>query len=302
MIRGARVFDERAYQWRTADLLRFGRGLGLVDQDGLRATNDEVIDLGCGWGVLGTMLALHARRPRVVGWDLDEDLLALGRQVVRQIGLQRRVQLRVGDVQDLDSWGADRATVVVCQALLVHMPRATRFLAELVAVLPPGARVGVVETDAVAAARAIRDSVTDPDPEYGGLREQVARAVAAGGERALGVDQRLGRDLDRVLAEAGLEQVAGLALGAATTLTAPAAPEPSLARWFAMRLERRLAQGDDPVERSLAEAGGLESSHYDRWLALRDAANWERLQALRCGQYSRDDGWTARAAWGIKAG
>ena len=261
-----------------------------------------MIDLGCGWGALGMTLALHARRLRIVGVDLDEGLLTLGRRVAKQAGLQRRVQLRGGDALLMDAWGVGSATIVVCQALLVHVPRAARFLADLIAALPHGARIGVVETDVVEAARAVRDSVTDRDPEYAALREEVARARSAGGMRTLGVDLRLGHDLDGVLEEAGLRRVGGVTLGEGSRLKDPVAWDSPRRRWFAARLERRLDQADDLVERSLAEAGGLAPARYERWLALRDAADRERLRALRSGQYLREDGWAARAAWGIKAG
>jgi len=237
-----------------------------------------------------------------VGWDLDEGLLVLGRRIVRQLELQRRVELNAGDVLDLDSWGAGEATAVVCQALLVHVPHAEQFLTDLVAALPAGARVGVVETDAVRVARRVRDSVTDRDPEYGALREQVAAALTAGGLRTLGVDLGLGRDLDALLETSGLQEVQGMPLGEGIRLPMASSPTSPRARWFAARLQRRLDHRDDPVERSLVEAGGLEPSRYEHWTSIRGDADRRRLQALRRGRYAREEGWTARAAWGIKGG
>jgi len=276
--------------------------LGLIEGAAGRARGATVVDLGCGWGALGLQLAQLAPRVRVGGWDLDEELLDLGRRVTTRLGLHRRVQLRAADVQDPDAWGAEHAAVVVCQALLVHVPRARAFLSGLGAALPAGARVGVVETDLVTAARAVRDSVTDPDGDYAALRIEVARALSRGGSSALGVDRRLGRNLDRRLHDAGLQHVDGIPLGAESHLPSATPAQSERARWFEARLQRRIDQGDDPVDRALAEAGGLEPARYVQWLARRSAADRQRLRALRRGRYAREDGWLARATWGVKAG
>jgi len=268
------VLDHRAHLWTSGELFTFARGLGLhPDRASL------VLDLGCGWGSLGLSLAHLHPRLRVTGIDLDESLLATGREIVRDAGFHRRVTLRNDDVQDLDSWCDDHPPVVVCQALLVHMPRPLDWLGALADRLAPGTRLGLVESDSVVRALGLRDSVTDPDPGYRRRRVEVTEAIARGAA-TLGVDRRLGSGLSGALAAAGLRDVHTCEISQSPITDST---------WLRRRLQRRLDGGGDPVDRHLAEQGGLAEARFEAWIRLQQDADRQRMIALQNGEYHRQE-------------
>lgn len=244
-----------------------------------------MLDLGCGWGALGLALAQLLPRVKVTGLDLDEDLVALGREISRAAGLHGRVSLRIDDVQDLDAWLDGHPDVVVCQALLVHTPRVRDWLGELADHLAPGTRLGVVEADPVVRALGLRDSVTDADPGYRRCRVDVVEAVSRGA-RALGVDRRIGSHLAPALTASGFAGVR----------CHEVRPEPNAdAAWLRRRFQRRVAGHGDPVDRHLAEQGGLSGEVFDRWVRAQRSADEQRIAALERGDYFRFEGGTFAA-------
>jgi ubiquinone/menaquinone biosynthesis C-methylase UbiE len=58
----------------------------------------DVLDLGCGTGTLAIMAAAHAPSARVVGLDVDPDVLAIARRKVARAGA--RVALAEGSATD----------------------------------------------------------------------------------------------------------------------------------------------------------------------------------------------------------
>jgi 2-polyprenyl-3-methyl-5-hydroxy-6-metoxy-1,4-benzoquinol methylase len=252
----AGLWNPRATLWTPPSLDRFTNGLGL----GRRAT---VLDAGCGWGALGVLLALQLPGVRVVGLDLDRELLGVGREVVTALGLERRVRLEEEDIDELDPRQVRGAMAVVGQAVLSHLPRAGAWLGALASRCSPGTVVGFVERD--------------------GSRDELAGAVAAGARATLEVERRAGAALTRWLHGAGLVDIGTAGMRAS---------------WTPAQLERRLAEGLDPVDRGLALMGGATVDQLDDWLAHRQEADRGRLQALRQGHTPRDepDGWTM--AWG----
>ena len=293
-LRAAGVTDPRAWLWTDASLQTLVGGLTLDPADPQR-----IVDLGCGWGHLGLCLALAVPRARLEGLDLESDLVAVGREVSAVLGVGRRVRLTEAALEDGDGWSP--GTVTVCQAVLVHQPRPRQLLARLVSRLPPGARFAAVETDAVAAARTVVDSVTERDPSYGEQRVEVAAAVAAGARQTLGVDRRLGRSLADGLAGVGLKRVASMTLPGALPADRPHAADGEASAWLRGQLAAR-GHGDDPVERSLAQAGGLSPARYEAWRRRQRLADAERLRALDAGDWRRTEGEGYTAAWGVRDG
>jgi SAM-dependent methyltransferase len=81
-----------------------------------------LLDLGCG---SGRLLARFARgRPdvRVIGLDLSEPMLEMGREMLQREGLGERVELRRCDMTDFDEEVPDGADVVSCSFALHHLP------------------------------------------------------------------------------------------------------------------------------------------------------------------------------------
>jgi cyclopropane-fatty-acyl-phospholipid synthase len=74
--------------------------LGLVCTKLDLQPGERVLDVGCGWG----SFAIHAAANygvTVLGVTLSEQQVALGRQRVRDAGLEERIQLRVADYREL---------------------------------------------------------------------------------------------------------------------------------------------------------------------------------------------------------
>lgn len=90
----AKHFDERFRDWEpvcpaSTDLL-----FGWVRDEGLAGSS--VMDIGCGTGAL-IVRALEAGATRATGADLSSEAIAQASALVRQSGLEDRVELWVGD-------------------------------------------------------------------------------------------------------------------------------------------------------------------------------------------------------------
>jgi SAM-dependent methyltransferase len=72
--------------------------------------DDVVIDVGCGCGVL-SFVAARLGAKHVIGCDLSESAIAIARENALQLGLQDRVEFRVGDL--LQPVRGERATVII---------------------------------------------------------------------------------------------------------------------------------------------------------------------------------------------
>ncbi len=60
-----------------------------------------VLDIGCGWGGMAIYLA-QSYDVKVVGATLSDEQLSLGRERVKELGLEDKVDLRLVDYRDLD--------------------------------------------------------------------------------------------------------------------------------------------------------------------------------------------------------
>jgi SAM-dependent methyltransferase len=73
-------------------------------------SDDVVIDVGCGCGVLSFVAARLGAR-RVIGCDLSERAVEIARENAVRLGLQDRVEFRIGDL--LAPVKGERATVII---------------------------------------------------------------------------------------------------------------------------------------------------------------------------------------------
>lgn len=72
--------------------------------------DDVVIDVGCGCGVL-SFVAARLGAKRVIGCDLSEEAIEIARRNAVLLGVQDRVEFRVGDL--LQPVRGERATVII---------------------------------------------------------------------------------------------------------------------------------------------------------------------------------------------
>ncbi|MHC4945685.1 MAG: class I SAM-dependent methyltransferase [Planctomycetota bacterium] len=101
----------------------------------------EVLDLGCGTGVM--IDALAARFGTILGLDASLEMMS-GVDRTPRMKLKKPVHLIMGDVESLPfAEGAmDR---IVCRSILHHAESVDKALAEVYRVLKPGGRVAIAE-------------------------------------------------------------------------------------------------------------------------------------------------------------
>lgn len=122
--------------WRR----RTVRALELAD----RARPLTVLDLATGTGDLALAAAGELDGARVIGIDPSVKMLEIGRQKVREAGLEDRVELRVGDAQALEI--EDRSVDGITMAFGIrNVPDRPRALREMARVTRDGGRVAILE-------------------------------------------------------------------------------------------------------------------------------------------------------------
>jgi cyclopropane-fatty-acyl-phospholipid synthase len=105
---------------------------------GLQA-GERVLDVGCGWG----SFAIHAAANygvKVVGVTLSEQQVRLGRERVREAGLEDQVQLRVADYRELHGEEFDAISSI---GMVEHVgeERIDLYMRTLRGLLAPGGRL-----------------------------------------------------------------------------------------------------------------------------------------------------------------
>ncbi len=97
----------------------------------------EAVDLGCGAGQLVMEMALKKPGIHVTGIDLSEQLLADARHSAQQLGLEERVDFRLGNVEAIP-FPDQSIDLVISTASLHHWTEPVRVLNEIDRVLKPG--------------------------------------------------------------------------------------------------------------------------------------------------------------------
>ncbi len=143
----AQMFDNIAPRY---DLLNRLLSLGIDNWWRWRAINQlkslqpkEILDVATGTGDLA--LAMMRLNPdKVMGVDISEEMLAVGREKIRKRGLQEKIELRVGDAENLpfDNNSFDAVTVSFGVRNFENLEQG---VTELYRVLKPGGKLVVLE-------------------------------------------------------------------------------------------------------------------------------------------------------------
>lgn len=98
----------------------------------------RVLDVGTGPGRFGALFA--GRGCRVVGVDLNPDMLEIARDTARGLGVEDRFEIRGASADDLSQFDDGSFDTILCMELFDHLPHLDRALREMRRKLRPGGR------------------------------------------------------------------------------------------------------------------------------------------------------------------
>ena len=102
----------------------------------------SVLDVGTGTAQIPMELCRQNQSVHVLGVDLAENMLRVGRQNVLRAGLDKRIELRRVDAKGLPL-PTGSFDAVVSNSIVHHIPEPRRVLAEMVRVTAPGGKLFV---------------------------------------------------------------------------------------------------------------------------------------------------------------
>jgi len=109
-----------------------------------RLSQGKILDVATGTADLALALAKAMPSTEVVGVDISEGMLAIGRRKVAVGGLQSRVELRCADAEQLP-YASDSFDAVTVSFGVRNFENLSKGLAELTRVLRPGGTLMVLE-------------------------------------------------------------------------------------------------------------------------------------------------------------
>jgi ubiquinone/menaquinone biosynthesis C-methylase UbiE len=109
----------------VADFLTAGRG------------RSPVLDVGTGTAQIPIELCRQAPAVQVVGIDMADHMLQLGRENVRRAGLEGRIRLERCDAKQMP-FAAGSFAAVISNSIVHHIPDPEKVLAEMARVVEPG--------------------------------------------------------------------------------------------------------------------------------------------------------------------
>lgn len=125
---------------RAENLLRWLATIaGVATLEGL-----DVAEVGSGFGALAAYLTIQARPARVVGIDINDEYLAVGRECARRLGLTDRLSFEIGDMRSLSQVSGAPFDVMIANNAFIYLPTrqdARTALAEFFAATRPGGTV-----------------------------------------------------------------------------------------------------------------------------------------------------------------
>ncbi|HWP93020.1 MAG TPA: methyltransferase domain-containing protein [Thermodesulfobacteriota bacterium] len=93
---GLKVIQKKGYYRYSQDSLL------LADFAGIRK-NDEIIDLGTGCGIITLILAKRGLGNRIVGVEIQKELVEVSRRNIRLNGFEEKIEIVEGDIRSIGS-------------------------------------------------------------------------------------------------------------------------------------------------------------------------------------------------------
>jgi ubiquinone/menaquinone biosynthesis C-methylase UbiE len=109
----------------------------VISQAAVLKDHGEAVDLGCGAGQLVMEMTRKAPGLHMTGIDLSEKLLADARQSAQRVGMEDRVDFRLGNVEEIP-FPNQSMDLVISTASLHHWTDPLKVLNEIDRVLKPG--------------------------------------------------------------------------------------------------------------------------------------------------------------------
>jgi ubiquinone/menaquinone biosynthesis C-methylase UbiE len=133
-----------AFEWVTrTPQMRWIRHF-VISQAVALEDHGEAVDLGCGAGQLVLEMARKAPGLHITGIDLSEKMLADARQSAQRVGLEDRVDFRLGNVEEIP-FPDQSLDLVISTASLHHRTDPIKVLNEIDRVLKPGGAYYVLD-------------------------------------------------------------------------------------------------------------------------------------------------------------
>lgn len=105
----------------------------------------QILDIGCGQGSASSLLDIHFQPKRIIGVDIDGELIGKGRRLANEWSLSAELTLTCGCATDIPLEDAS-VDLVLCHQLLHHMVAQHQALAEMRRVLRTGGLLLVAES------------------------------------------------------------------------------------------------------------------------------------------------------------
>jgi len=96
----------------------------------------QVLDVGTGRGRFGLYMAEQGCR--VIGVDINPEMLEIAREAAQQRGVSERFELRTSGAEDLTEFSTATFDLVMCMELFDHLPDLDRALVSMRRTLKPG--------------------------------------------------------------------------------------------------------------------------------------------------------------------
>ena len=103
-----------------------------------------ILDCCCGTADQAISLANHLPDARIIGIDISENMLTIGRSKVRKQSLENRIDLQTGNVDSI-AFGENTFDVVSMSFGLRNIENKRRSLDEIERVMKPGAQLLILE-------------------------------------------------------------------------------------------------------------------------------------------------------------
>ena len=100
-----RIFNEQEwaegyYKRNKTNIARVGKRLAKLLKT-IGFTGGNVLDVGCGFASVPIEIAKAFPNTKIIGIDLGEPLLDIGQGLIREAGLEKQIEISLGDAQHL---------------------------------------------------------------------------------------------------------------------------------------------------------------------------------------------------------